>query len=165
MLRFALLGAISLLMFTMECRALLVTALAACLLAHVVAQPQLPSTVTNYVITPEQPVARRPWTVQFEYTPSGQFHPSTCNRLTAVITHTDPNQLKACTPAKSYSRVSSGGKTCLMTVHCGKGGDTVGGLQSLQATIQARPRGNRPAQALETFSIANAPYANSLVGC
>jgi hypothetical protein len=149
----------------MESRTLLVTALAACLLAHVAAQPQLPSTVTDFVITPAQPVARQPWTIQFEYTPSGPGAAAVCNRLTTIIEHTSSEQLKACTPSESYTRVTNRGKACLVTVHCGSEGDTVGGLQSLQAVVQLEARGNMPAETLETFTIANAPNTNSLVGC
>jgi hypothetical protein len=119
--------------------------------------------VSNFAITPEQPVARRAWTIKFEYTPSGPV--GICERLATFINHTSAEQLKACTPAKSYSRVAEGGKKCLMTVHCGRGGDTVGGLQSLEAVIQLKPHGNRPVQTLEKFAIANAPYTNTLVGC
>jgi hypothetical protein len=66
-------------------------------------------------------------------------------------------QLKACTPFASTSVSVSGSNRCAITIRCGAGGDTVGGLQSLEAVIQ------HGAVVLERFNVASAPYENSVV--
>jgi hypothetical protein len=140
-------------------RIVLLAAFAAWFLVHVSGQPVLPASVSDFVVFPPQPVARAPWTIRFHYAPSSPG--IQCSQLSGVVNHLFPDQLKACTPFWSASVPVLGTSKCLITILCGTGGDTVGGLQSLEAVVKRHWGSNT--QDLERIAVANAPFTNNLV--